>query len=97
MGDVVFAPMYLALRNRGVKFRFFHRLDEIELGGDGTAVTRLKFRRQVTTQGHRRSGADQLRAVDVIRGDSMPGWPEKPDHEQFDYDEATLRRSTCEP
>ena len=31
----VFAPMYLALRSRGVKFRFFHRLDEIEL--DGTA------------------------------------------------------------
>ena len=31
MGDVVFAPMYLALRNRGVKFRFFHRLDEIVL------------------------------------------------------------------
>ena len=31
MGEVVFAPMYLALRNRGVKFRFFHRLDDIEL------------------------------------------------------------------
>ena len=33
MGDVVFAPMYLALRNRGVKFRFFHRLDESSLTG----------------------------------------------------------------
>ena len=32
MGDVVFAPMYLALRLRGVKFRFFHRLDDIVLG-----------------------------------------------------------------
>ena len=27
MGDVVFAPLYQALRRRGVRFRFFHRLD----------------------------------------------------------------------
>ena len=53
MGEVVFAPMYLALRSRGVKFRFFHRLDDIELSGDGTAVTRLKFWRQVRAQDHR--------------------------------------------
>ena len=41
-GEVVFAPMYLALRNRGVKFRFFHRLDDIELAEE-SSVTRLHF------------------------------------------------------
>ena len=27
MGDVVFAPLYQALRRRGVGFEFFHRVD----------------------------------------------------------------------
>ena len=29
MGDAVFAPMYLALRARGVEFKFFHRLRKV--------------------------------------------------------------------
>src|SRR6202012_1215070 len=31
MGDVVFAPLYQVLRQRGVQFRFFHRLRNIGL------------------------------------------------------------------
>ena len=29
MGDVVFAPLYQVLKNRGVKFKFFHRLENV--------------------------------------------------------------------
>jgi hypothetical protein len=29
MGDVVFAPLYEVLRRRGVRFEFFHRVDEL--------------------------------------------------------------------
>ena len=29
MGDVVMAPLYQALRKRGVKFEFFHRVDAL--------------------------------------------------------------------
>ena len=36
MGDVVFAPMYEALRSRGVQFEFFHRVDALHVSGDGT-------------------------------------------------------------
>ncbi|MEA3247361.1 MAG: NAD(P)-binding protein, partial [Gemmatimonadota bacterium] len=32
MGDVVFAPLYEALRARGVRFEFFHRLRNVGLG-----------------------------------------------------------------
>ena len=31
MGDVVMAPLYQALRKRGVKFEFFHRVDALHL------------------------------------------------------------------
>ena len=34
MGDVVFAPLYQALRARGVRFAFFHRLDRLRLDRD---------------------------------------------------------------
>ena len=37
MGDVVFAPLYDALRARGVRFRFFHRVDALRTSADGRA------------------------------------------------------------
>ena len=40
MGDVVFAPLYEALRRRGVEFEFFHRVDELHLSGDRPARRR---------------------------------------------------------
>jgi uncharacterized protein with NAD-binding domain and iron-sulfur cluster len=47
MGDVVFAPLYEALKSKGVTFKFFHRLKEVgvENGADGKPgyVTRLVF------------------------------------------------------
>ena len=38
MGEVVFAPLYEALSRRGVQFRFFHRLDRLEVGDDRTVT-----------------------------------------------------------
>ena len=35
MGDVVFAPLYEALRRRGVRFEFFHRLTNVGLPPEG--------------------------------------------------------------
>ncbi len=34
MGDTVFTPFYLALRERGVKFRFFHTVTRLGLSDD---------------------------------------------------------------
>ena len=38
MGDVVFAPLYQALRRRGVTFEFFHRVDHLHLSPTGCAI-----------------------------------------------------------
>jgi len=32
MGDAVFSPLYEVLKLRGVRFEFFHRLTDVELG-----------------------------------------------------------------
>ena len=37
-GDVVFAPLYQALRARGVRFAFFHRVDQLHVSDDGGSI-----------------------------------------------------------
>ena len=92
MGDVVFAPMYLMLRSRGVKFRFFHRLDDIDVSADGRSVERLRFWRQVKLKDTPPDADTNYQPLVVVQGQNMSGWPEEPDEEQFDYDEETLEQ-----
>ncbi len=47
MGDVVFAPLYEALRARGVRFEFFHDVRELTVSPDGLAVDGVRLARQV--------------------------------------------------
>lgn len=47
MGDVVIAPLYQALRNRGVDFEFFHRVDALHLDENRHAVDSITMGRQV--------------------------------------------------
>ena len=51
MGDVVIAPLYQALRARGVEFEFFTRVDDLRLDADGTRIDRIDVTRQVTLSG----------------------------------------------
>jgi uncharacterized protein with NAD-binding domain and iron-sulfur cluster len=46
MGDVVIAPIYEALRSRGVSFEFFHRVDALRHDGHGR-LDRVELARQV--------------------------------------------------
>jgi uncharacterized protein with NAD-binding domain and iron-sulfur cluster len=46
MGDTIFAPMYLALKKRGVKFEFFTRVEKLELSADGKRVEKVHLGRQ---------------------------------------------------
>ncbi len=43
MGDIVFAPMYEALRRRGVRFELFHRVDQLHLSADRTQSTASRW------------------------------------------------------
>ena len=47
MGDIVFAPMYQALRQRGVDVEFFHRVDQLHPSADGTRIEAISLGRQV--------------------------------------------------
>ena len=78
MGEIVFAPMYEVLASRGVDFRFFHRVDQLEVGDDGLSVGRIRLGRQVDVT----AGPAAYRPlVDV---DGLPCWPDRPDAAQLD-------------
>ncbi|HKY16707.1 MAG TPA: NAD(P)-binding protein [Microthrixaceae bacterium] len=49
MGDVVFAPLHDALRDRGVRFEFFHQVDEL-VPGD-TTIDTIRLTRQLSPIG----------------------------------------------
>jgi len=60
MGDVVFAPFYEVLKRRGVKFEFFHRLENVKLSssrdlapGESPYVKALEFDVQAKIRGGR--------------------------------------------
>jgi uncharacterized protein with NAD-binding domain and iron-sulfur cluster len=84
MGDVVFAPFYEVLRRRGVKFKFFHRLENVKLfepsqgkGGERAYVEALEF----SVQAKLRGGREYQPLVDV-NGQSC--WPSDPDYGQLE-------------
>jgi len=83
MGDIVFAPFYEVLKRRGVRFEFFHRLENIKLAstahpGDTESphVEALEFDVQAEVEGN----GDYQPLVDV-RG--LPCWPSHPDYSQL--------------
>jgi uncharacterized protein with NAD-binding domain and iron-sulfur cluster len=48
MGDVVFSPLYLALRRRGVKFRFFSRVTGLRLMPGRPIINAIELTRSAT-------------------------------------------------
>jgi uncharacterized protein with NAD-binding domain and iron-sulfur cluster len=46
MGDIVFAPLYEALHQRGVTFEFFHRVDHLHPSADGKRIGVITVGRQ---------------------------------------------------
>ncbi|MCW2985118.1 MAG: hypothetical protein JWR63_2688, partial [Conexibacter sp.] len=51
MGDAIFAPMYEALRARGVRFEFFTEVTDVGVAPDGRLVDRIAIRRQAQLVG----------------------------------------------
>ena len=79
MGDVVFAPLYEALRRRGVRFEFFHRLDGLHPSADGRRIEAVSLGRQVAL----RADLDQYEPLVRVKG-----LPVFPDHVQLDQVDA---------
>jgi uncharacterized protein with NAD-binding domain and iron-sulfur cluster len=73
MGDTVFAPLYEVLRERGVRFEFFHAVEK--LGVSAGSVERIDVIPQATVK-----HGDYLPLYDV---DGLPCWPSEPLWEQL--------------
>jgi len=78
MGDVVIAPLYQALRRRGVEFEFFHRLDALHLDDRHQAIDAITMGRQVRLA----DGVAHYEPLTTIRG--LPVFPNCPLADQID-------------
>jgi uncharacterized protein with NAD-binding domain and iron-sulfur cluster len=89
MGEVVVTPFYGVLKQRGVKFRFFHKLKGIKLDSKKTSVSQIEFYRQVRL---RNGNYNPTIAPDRCNG-YLECWPDAPLWDQIiDGDKPTLRR-----
>ena len=77
MGDIVFAPLYKVLHDRGVQFRFFHKVEALHLSDDKRRVESIDICRQVRLAGGR---ADYEPLV-LVKG--LDCWPSRPRWEQL--------------
>jgi len=77
MGDAIFAPMYEALRARGVRFAFFHEVTDVGVSPDGQLVDRITVRRQAEVAGP----GEYLPLVPDPGG--LPSWPAEPLYDQL--------------
>ncbi len=77
MGEVIFAPLFQLLRDRGVEFRFFHRVDGLHLSEDGRSIAGIEF-------GIQSELADGVSDYDpLVRVKGLPCWPNAPLDEQL--------------
>ena len=74
MGETIMSPIYLVLKNRGVKFKFFHKVKQIHVSADGKALDSVDLEIQATTK----SDYDPL----FLGVDGIPVWPTEPLWEQ---------------
>jgi uncharacterized protein with NAD-binding domain and iron-sulfur cluster len=86
MGDVVFAPLYLALRERGVRFEFFSEVTKLRLVPGRPAVDAIELTRLAVPG----SGADAYEPIERIG--EWWCWPADPYGAQLTDDPPTRQR-----
>ncbi len=82
MGETMMAPLYQALCERGVRFRFFHRVRHLALSEDGQRVERVDLGVQARVK-----GGVYAPLIDV---GGMPVWPVAPLWDQLEPAAADL-------
>lgn len=76
-GETVIAPLYQVLKNRGVKFAFFSKVEELSLTADRTKVEKVKIR----VQANPKAG---LYGYDPLYHLPLPSWPQDPHFDQLE-------------
>lgn len=78
MGETIFAPLYEVLKRRGVRFEFFHRLENVRLSDDEQPhVVAL----ELDVQAQVRGGGEYSPLVDF---GGLPCFPAQPDFSQLE-------------
>ncbi|MEM8638998.1 MAG: NAD(P)-binding protein [Cyanobacteria bacterium P01_G01_bin.54] len=75
MGDTIFAPVYALLKQRGVKFKFFHRVTHLGLDPSQTEITSIQLKQQANLK-----GADYDPLIQVK---DLWCWPAEPRYDQI--------------
>jgi len=79
MGDTIFAPIYLALRDQGVKFRFFHRVKELAVRDGMIDAISIDLQANIKPEVLKQYG--EYQPLKKVKG--MPCWPNLPFFEQL--------------
>ena len=85
MGDVIFSPIYELLKQRGVKFEFFHQVEALTPATNSTSVNlvdEIVLTQQVKLKNQ------EYRPLVNVKG--LPCWPSTPLYEQIDDTQAAL-------
>lgn len=75
MGETVFSPFYLALKKRGVKFEFFHRVENLGLSADQKTIATINVARQAKLKG---KDYAPLLPMKITGGKTFHVWPCEP-------------------
>lgn len=85
MGDTIFAPIYeLMTKKYNVKFRFFHKVEQLVPAANGQSIASVRIARQVRLKGE---DYDPL-----IHVKGLNCWPSRPLYEQLDPEDADALR-----
>jgi uncharacterized protein with NAD-binding domain and iron-sulfur cluster len=75
MGDSVFSPLYLMLKDRGVAFKFFHKTTNLGLSADKKSIDSIAIDVQAKPTG-------DYDPLVVVKG--LPSWPSQPQYDQLE-------------
>jgi uncharacterized protein with NAD-binding domain and iron-sulfur cluster len=82
MGDAIFGPMYEVLMKRGVDIKFFHKVTNIGLNADKSAIGSISIDVQATLK------SSNPIYNPLINVNGLPCWPTEPDYNQLNEGDA---------
>ena len=85
MGEIVFTPYYLLLKEYGVKFKFFHKVKNLKLSADKKSIAAVEMEKQVHLKSGRDDDYDPLVEVKGVKC-----WPSAPKYEQLAEGDAII-------
>ncbi|WP_158937438.1 NAD(P)-binding protein [Burkholderia sp. S171] len=87
MGDTVFTPLYQVLKQRGVKFEFFHKVEDLIPEAAGNSVSEIVITQQVALK----AGLSEYDPLVAVAG--LDCWPSRPNYDQIDAQQAELLKN----